>query len=75
MDAVGWQQQLTRIERAQALPAVLLMGEQHDAAAHQQWEHDTVQALARQRRLAAVVLEMADAGQDTRGLDPYPSES
>lgn len=75
MDAVGWQQQLTRIERAQALPAVLLMGEQHDAAAHQQWEHDTVQALARQGRLAAVVLEMADAGQDTRGLDPYPSES
>ena len=50
----------------QWLPAdVLLLGEQHDAPAHQQWERDTVQALAREGRLAAVVLEMAHAGTDT----------
>lgn len=70
-----WPQQLTQIERAQALPAVLLLGEQHDAPAHQQWERDTVQALAREGRLAAVVLEMAHAGADTRALDANPTES
>ncbi|WP_370680275.1 ChaN family lipoprotein [Comamonas sp. GB3 AK4-5] len=74
MDALGWQQQLIRTARTQALPAVLLLGEQHDAPAHQQWEHDTVQALAQQNHLAAVVLEMAHAGHDTRALAPDASE-
>lgn len=71
----AWPQQLTQIERAHALPAVLLLGEQHNAPAHQQWERDTVQALARDGRLAAVVLEMAHAGADTHALDANPTES
>lgn len=74
MDTAGWQQQLAHIERTKALPAVLLLGEQHDAPQHQQWERDTVQTLARQGRLAAVVLEMAHSSQDTRALAPNPSE-
>jgi uncharacterized iron-regulated protein len=75
MDAPGWQQQLLRIARAQALPAVMLLGEQHDAPEHQQWERDTVQAMAHQNHLAAVVLEMAHAGRDTRALPATASES
>jgi hypothetical protein len=58
-----------------ALPAILLLGEQHDAPAHQQWERDTIQTLARDGRLAAVVLEMAHAGTDSRALDRNPSEN
>lgn len=47
---------------------VILLGEQHDAAAHQQWQAAAVAALARSKRLAAVVLEMAPAGGSTQGL-------
>ncbi|MBP7351488.1 MAG: ChaN family lipoprotein [Comamonas sp.] len=75
LDAPGWLQHLERFDRAQPLPAILLLGEQHDAPAHQQWERDTIQALAREGRLAAVVLEMAHAGTDTRALDTNPSEN
>lgn len=72
-----WPQQLARIQQAQALPSILLLGEQHDAPAHQQWERDTVQTLAREGRLAAVVLEMAHAGADThtRALPANASEN
>jgi hypothetical protein len=66
---------LERFDRAQPLPAILLLGEQHDAPAHQQWERDTIQTLARDGRLAAVVLEMAHAGTDSRALDRNPSEN
>lgn len=51
----------------------LLLGEQHDADAHQRWQLDTVRWLAARGRLAAVVIEMADAGRGTDGLPPDAS--
>lgn len=71
-DTTGWQRQL---QAPAPLPAVLLLGEQHDAPEHQAWERDTVQTLARQQRLAAVVLEMAHSGHSTRALTPTASET
>ncbi len=56
-------------------PDVLLLGEQHDAAAHQQWQRATVAHWAARRQLAAVVLEMADAGHSTQGLAPSASDA
>jgi len=56
---------------AQLLPAdVLLLGEQHDAPAHQTMERAAVQWLAASGRLSALVIEMADAGRSTAGLAP-----
>ncbi|HYF42414.1 MAG TPA: ChaN family lipoprotein [Ramlibacter sp.] len=62
---------------ANALPAadVLLLGEQHDAATHQQRHRDAVQTLARQSRLAALALEMAEQGGTTAGLPRDSDES
>lgn len=54
---------------------LLLLGEQHDADAHQALEQATVAHLANAGRLAALVLEMADRGQHTRGLPPDASET
>lgn len=54
---------------------LLLLGEQHDADAHQALEQATVAHLAGAGRLAALVLEMADRGQHTRGLPPDASET
>ncbi len=71
-DATGWQRQL---QAPAPLLEVLLLGEQHDAPEHQAWERDTVQALARQQRLAAVVLEMAHSGHSTRALAKAASEA
>ncbi len=52
-----------------ALPAdALLLGEQHDAPAHQRLHHETVRALAARGQLAALALEMAEQGTSTRGL-------
>ncbi|WP_425258108.1 ChaN family lipoprotein [Rubrivivax sp. RP6-9] len=51
-----------------APPAVLIFGEAHDQPDQQRQVADTVSALAREGRLAAVVLEMAERGRDTRGL-------
>ncbi|TNF58055.1 MAG: hypothetical protein EP306_13995 [Burkholderiales bacterium] len=45
-----------------------LLGEQHDAPAHQSLQKDVVRTLAAQGRLAALVIEMAEAGRDTGGL-------
>lgn len=56
-------------------PDVLLLGEQHDAEAHQQWQQATVAHWAARRQLAAVVLEMADAGHSTQGLAADASEA
>jgi uncharacterized iron-regulated protein len=57
------------------LPAeVLLLGEQHDAAQHQQIEQWVIASLAARGLLAAVALEMADAGQSTARLHPSSSE-
>lgn len=47
---------------------IIVLGEQHDAAAHQQWEADTVRQLARCQALAAVVIEMAPRGGSTGAL-------
>jgi len=55
-------------------PRVLIHGEQHDQPAHQQQTAETVSALAARGRLAAVVMEMADAGHDTRALAADASE-
>lgn len=58
------------------LPAdILLLGEQHDAPEHQAWERATVQWLAQRGQLAALVLEMAEAGRSTAGLPRDASES
>jgi uncharacterized iron-regulated protein len=54
---------------------VLLLGEQHDAPRHHQWHAQTVTALAGQGRLAALTLEMADAGASTEGLGPAAPEA
>lgn len=54
--------------------ALLLLGEQHDADAHQALEQATVALLAQQGRLAALVLEMAERGSHTRGLARDASE-
>jgi uncharacterized iron-regulated protein len=54
---------------------VILLGEQHDLDAHQQWEADTVRELARRRTLAAVVIEMAPRGGSTRALPGNAGEA
>lgn len=57
------------------LPAdVILIGEQHDADAHQQLQRAVVLALAGEGRLGALALEMAEEGRSTRGLPPQASE-
>ena len=66
-------------ERAAALAALLpadalLLGEQHDADAHQQLERQTVQWLAEQGQMAALVVEMAEQGRSTRGLHTTANE-
>ncbi len=53
---------------------VWLLGEQHDAPDHHHRHREVVQWLASQHRLAALVLEMADVGQDTRALSRHASE-
>lgn len=60
----AWHAQL---QRWQGTP-LLLLGEQHDAPEHQQWEQETVRWLAGRGQLAALVVEMAEAGHDTAGL-------
>jgi len=57
------------------LPAdVLLLGEQHDAKEHQQIHRQVIGLLAERSLLAAVALEMADAGVTTVGLHPSSTE-
>lgn len=47
---------------------LLLLGEQHDARAHQRLSERVAAELARQGRLAALALEMAERGRHTAGL-------
>lgn len=54
---------------------IILLGEQHDADAHQALQRKVVTQLAGQRRLEAVVLEMAEQGHDTRGLPANASQA
>ena len=61
---------------ATLLPAdALLLGEQHDAPAHQQLQRQTVQWLATRGALAALALEMAEQGRSTAGLPRDASEA
>lgn len=58
------------------LPAdVVLLGEQHDAPAHQQRQREVLGALIAQRQAAALVIEMAEQGGDTRRLPAHASEA
>lgn len=52
---------------------VLMLGEQHDAPAHQQIAREVVQWLAARGQLAALVLEMLPAGRSSAGLKPDSS--
>lgn len=56
-------------------PALLLVGEQHDAIAHQRLQKQLIKTLGHEGRLAAVVMEMADQGKSTVGLGPNASEA
>ena len=61
---------------AALLPAdALLLGEQHDAPAHQQLQRQVVEWLAARGELAALALEMAEQGRDTRALPRDASEA
>jgi uncharacterized iron-regulated protein len=51
----------------------LLLGEQHDAPEHQRIHRAVLQVLLQWEALAAVVLEMADIGHSTRGLNAQSS--
>ena len=58
------------------LPAdIVLLGEQHDAPAHQQLQRAVVKELAGRGQLAALALEMADQGRSTAGLPTDASEA
>jgi hypothetical protein len=45
-----------------------LLGEQHDAATHQEMHRRAIEALGARGALAAVALEMAEQGRSTAGL-------
>lgn len=52
----------------------LLLGEQHDATEHQQIHQQVIALLAQRGLLAALALEMADAGATTAKLHPSSTE-
>lgn len=54
---------------------LLLLGEQHDAPDHHQIEQQVIATLAARRVLAAVALEMADAGATTAALKSRSTEA
>lgn len=63
--------QVTRL-----LPAdILVLGEQHDAPEHHVIERETVETLARDGRLAALAMEMAEEGQTTAALKADATEA
>ena len=68
--ARDWTQQLQRWSDA----PIVLLGEQHDAVAHQAWQQATVEQLAKQERLAALVIEMAPRAGSTANLPRDASE-
>ena len=53
----------------------VLIGEQHDAAAHPRLHEQWVSTLAQRGRLAALALEMAERGTTTAGLPVSASEA
>jgi len=61
---------------AALLPAdAILLGEQHDAAEHQDMHRQVIETLAARGALAAVALEMAEQGRSTAGLSRGASEA
>ena len=54
---------------------VLLLGEQHDAPAHQARQREVLNALLARGELAALVIEMAEQGASTEGLPPDAAEA
>jgi uncharacterized iron-regulated protein len=54
---------------------VTLIGEQHDAPEHHALQRQMVADLTAQHRLAALLLEMADAGVGTENLPPTATEA
>ena len=54
---------------------VLLIGERHDAPEHHALERSAVEMLSARGHLAALLVEMAEEGRDTSGLDAAASES
>jgi len=59
----------------QLLPTpLLLLGEQHDATEHQDLQAALVRQLAGERALAALVIEMAEAGDSTAALSATADE-
>lgn len=75
LQAPGSADAQTSVRLDALLPAdVLILGEQHDAAQHQQIEQQVVAALAARGALAALALEMADTGASTATLKPSATE-
>lgn len=68
------EQQLSRLSALMPVDA-LLLGEQHDAREHQQLQRQIVEWLSAKGTLAALTIEMAPRGRDTRELAPNASES
>jgi uncharacterized iron-regulated protein len=61
---------------AELLPAdAILLGEQHDAPAHQQIEREVVAILALRGVLSALVIEMAPRGGSTAGVPATAAEA
>lgn len=54
---------------------VWLLGEQHDAPAHQARQRDVLNSLHASGKLAALVIEMTERGGSTRGLPPDAAET
>ena len=68
--------QSVQVPLAALLPAgILLVGEQHDAADHQRIEREVISTLAARGLLAAVALEMAEAGTSTALLPRTADEA
>jgi uncharacterized iron-regulated protein len=62
--------------RQQLMPTpLLLVGEQHDAAEHQALQAALVQQLSTEHTLAALVIEMAEAGDSTADLPATSDEA
>jgi len=75
LQAPGRESAQTSARLQAVLPAeILLLGEQHDAAEHQQIEQQVVALLAARGTLAALALEMADTGTSTSALKPSATE-
>lgn len=73
--STAWAQVDWRLQ-VQSLPSteIVLLGEQHDAAEHQELARLSLVALASAKRVSALVLEMADFGFSTEGMPLQSTE-